>query len=254
MIDASFDPASNTGLGFPDINLFIEAHNCEFDNKLTDFYNYSRVVSLANFARLTQHLGLREQDHVGVISGSLLDPELRFLNPKETTVLSFEVNPTYDLDLPWAEQISKEFSLTICNQTLEHVFNPHFAFKNLLHHTRVGGYLYVSIPTINCIHGEPYFYSSGFHPRFLERLGRENGVETVSLGWWGSYKYQLNAVAGRWLPERLLRAQEKPTLRTRFAYLRRLKKIPQSPILFAEKEGRLNEQEFITDCWALYRK
>lgn len=73
----------------------------------------------------------------------------------------------YDLNLDWSGYDSHNFSMTMCNQVLEHVFNPHLAFKNLCQQTATNGYIYASIPTLNCIHGEPDFFSSGFHPRFF---------------------------------------------------------------------------------------
>ena len=73
------------------------------------------------------------------------------------------------------------FSMTMCNQVLEHIFNPQLAFKNLCQQTAPSGYIYVSIPTLNCIHGEPDFFSSGFYPRFLEYLAIENKLEILNM-------------------------------------------------------------------------
>ncbi len=226
-------------LGPDDVGAFIAAMDDKFDGHLSSVLNYSRVVSLAHFARSMERLGLARQDHVGIVSGSLREWELAFLTPQRVTVLGFESDPANDLDLSWCDRPPQNFSMTICNQVLEHVFNAHVAFRNLVHHTAPGGYLYVTIPTINCIHGEPHFYSSGFHPRFLERLAEEGRVELVELGFWGSYKYLINAVTGYWLCERQL--------------------LPGSTqgVLFPElvtRDGRIREDRFITDCWALFRK
>jgi SAM-dependent methyltransferase len=153
------------------------------------------------------------------------------------TVLNLEGDRPFDLDKPLFELPSYNFSMTLCNQVLEHVFNPHVAFKNLIHHTRPDGYIYITIPTINCIHGEPHFYSSGFHPRFLERLAVENGLEVVNIGYWGSFKYMVNAVTGIWLPaSQLLRgaSQGLPNMQ--------------------DIDGRIKQSEIITDCWGLFKK
>jgi len=224
---------------------FITRFDDEFDGLLSRRHAYSRVVSLAHFHSLITDLNLSSQDHVGVISGSSEELELHFLKPKKLSIISFELDKRYDLDLDWSKNSIKEnFSFTICNQVLEHVFNPQMAFKNLCHMTAPNGYLYVSIPTINCIHGEPYFYSSGFHPRFLERLSREYGLETISIGYWGSQKYMLNAVDGKWLFERLLRPgfHRKGDLKFPFQIF---------------KDGRLKDtgkNQVITDCWGLFKK
>jgi SAM-dependent methyltransferase len=234
---------TNTGcsLSVAEVSRFIRTHDGRFDGQLSQQLNYSRVVSLAHFEALLGQFDLSLQAHVGIISGSLAEPELPFLKPDRTTVLSFEVDPAYDLDRSWLAQPSQGFSFTLCNQTLEHVFNPHCAVKNLIHHTAPGGHIYVSIPTVNCIHGEPYFFSSGFHPRYLERLGNDAGLEVVNIGSWGSYKYLINAVSGTWLPE--------AGLRRGVVTGRALQHLG---LVF--QDGRINQPKYITDCWALFRR
>jgi SAM-dependent methyltransferase len=228
-------------LGVAEVSQFIADNDRQFDGKLTNYFNYSRVVSLAHFDVLMRAMGLSAQRHVGVVSGSLNEPELKFLQADQVSILNFEDDNAYDLDKSWLLTPGKDFSLTVCNQTLEHVFNPHVAFKNLVHHTAVGGYIYVSIPTVNCIHGEPYFYSSGFHPRFLERLAVECDVEPINIGSWGSYKYMINCVSGKWLPEKALR---------RGSLTRKSVRLPE--LIF--QDGRVNQPKYITDCWGLFRR
>ena len=227
-----------------EVSDFIIKYDILFEGKLSRFYNYSRVVSLANFNSTICHLGINNQNSVGVISGSESEPELKFLNYDTICFLNFESDASFDLDNNWDDKNSQNFSFTICNQVLEHVFNPHVAFRNILKQTRNGGYVYITIPTINRIHGEPYFYSSGFHPRFLTRLGVENNLEVIDLGWWGSYKYMINAVSGHWLPEKMLRRGIHQFNDVKFP-------------LQIFKDGckpDVGENEIITDCWALYKK
>jgi SAM-dependent methyltransferase len=227
-----------------DVSKFIKKYDAEYGGGLSNSFNYSRVVSLAHFKRNVDKFNLSEQDSVGVISGSDKELELNFLRFKNFKSLSFEKNREYDLDKDWTQQPSEEFSFTMCNQVLEHVFNPHQAFKNLVHHTKVDGYIYITIPTVNCIHGEPHFYSSGFHPRFLERIGLENNLEVLDIGWWGSFKYMINAVGKRWLSESELKPgiHHKRDLRLPF-------------LIFRDGTKRdVKESPVITDCWALFRK
>lgn len=224
---------------------FINKFDNEFDGLLSSKHSYSRVVSLAHFHALITDFDLSNQDHVGVVSGSTEELELHFLNPKKLSILSFELDKKYDLDQDWSKNsVEGNFTFTMCNQVLEHVFNPQMAFKNLCHITAPNGYLYISIPTINCIHGEPHFYSSGFHPRFLERLANEYGLEIISVGHWGSQKYMLNAVDGKWLFEKYLRPglHRKGDLKFPFQIF---------------KDGRLRDtskNQAITDCWGLFKK
>jgi SAM-dependent methyltransferase len=229
-------PLLNFELTPEQIDDFIKRFDGAFSGRLSRSHNYSRVVSLAHFAALVNILGLSKQPHTGVISGSLNEPELQFIQSDNVTVLNFDSDRSFDLDKPWFERPSQNFSMTLCNQVLEHVFNPHLAFKNLMHVTRPDGYIYVTIPTINCIHGEPHFYSSGYHPRFLQRLGLENGLEVVTIGYWGSFKYMVNAVAGIWLPADQLVCGASEGLPN-----------------MQDIDGRIKEDRIITDCWGLFK-
>lgn len=224
-------------LGLAEVSEFIARFDADFGGRLSGFHNYSRVVSLAHFAVLVNKLGLAKQAHTGVVSGSMEELELPFLGSDKITVLNLEEG--HDLEKPWLDASPQNFSMTLCNQVLEHVFNPHLAFRNLIHSTQPGGHVYVTIPTINCIHGEPHFYSSGFHPRFLERLALENGLEILSIGYWGSYKYMVNAVSGYWLAEKQLMIGAKEG--------------GLNPLL-GHVDGRLRDDQFITDCWGLFRR
>lgn len=233
----------NHNLSEMQVSEFIKSNDASFQGQLSSFYNYSRVVSLAHFDSLTDTLGIKNQSHVGIVAGSLNELELNFLIPDKVTVLNRGEKVNYDLSLDWSSWVSHNFSMTICNQVLEHVFDPHLAFKNLYHQTAPNGHIYISIPTLNCIHGEPDFFSSGFHPRFLENLAIANKLEILNIGYWGSYKYLINAVSGRWLPENHLKKG-----------LFSIKDL-KYPIQFIFEDGRIKSKEnLITDCWALLKK
>ncbi len=214
-----------------EINLFIKKFDTTFDNKLSNYFNYSRVVSLAHFSLLAQTLNLNGD--VGVVSGSSNEPELKFINVKSVSLLNFSENIKYDLDSKW--DFDEKYDIVVCNQVLERIFSPLQAFSNLLSITKPGGYIYITIPTINCIHGEPYFYSSGFHPRFLQRLATSNKTEILHLGSWGNKKYLQSCVLGRW-----------PTFR-------QLKKFsifnPLTINGLKDSKGK-----YITDTWILVKK
>lgn len=233
-----------------EVQRFIAQHDEAYGGRLEGFYNYARVVTLTWFAKTVTALKLVDQEHVGVVSGSNDEPELKLLNVQRLTLLNFDSDPSYDLDLSWRDQPGQNFSLTLCNQVLEHVFNPHQAFQNLIHHTRPGGAIFVTIPSINCVHGEPHYYSAGYHPRFLARLAQANGLNLVGLSFWGSIRYLVHAVTGTWLPSSALRPGYQSVADLRFPGL-------------AFSDGRKEDCEYakamgfgsvVTDCWALYQK
>jgi SAM-dependent methyltransferase len=229
------------GYSIDSISQFIHKYNDQFDGSLDRIIGYPRVVALHDFDHIIRKLNLSKQEHVGIFSGSLSEPELKLIEAKKITLLNFEENDEYDLDTTWLSQEPHNFSLALCNQVLEHIFSPQTALKNIIHHTRPGGYIFISIPTINCIHSEPHFYSSGFHPRYLERLARELNLIPIMINHWGSFKYMVNAVSGRWLSEK--------NLKIGVHGVRDLI-IPFS--IF--QDGRKISERYITDCWGLFQK
>jgi 2-polyprenyl-3-methyl-5-hydroxy-6-metoxy-1,4-benzoquinol methylase len=170
-----------------------------------------------------------------------LEPELKFIDCSNIDVLSFENDKIYDLDKPWNSYSLNKYDLTICNQVLEHVFNPHQAFENLFDITNNNGYIWISVPIINSVHGEPFFYSSGYHPRFLERLANNYKLKIIDLNCWGSLKYKLHCVRGTWLTYNQL------------GYgFNSFNDFYLPNLIF--QNGRINNTNHITDCWALLKK
>ncbi|MDL2283925.1 class I SAM-dependent methyltransferase [Oxalobacter sp. OttesenSCG-928-P03] len=227
-----------------DVIGFIKRRNRDYSKKLTNFYNYSRVVSLAYFERMVETYEFDSMS-VAIVSGDKHEPELRLMEPSCVDIFSFEDDQRYDLDKPWEEVLhnTRQYDLVMANQVLEHISNPRQGLMNLAGLARNGGYIYLTIPTINCIHGEPYFYSAGYHPRFLNRLAEETGLKVIEAGHWGSRKYLLNAVIGDWLTIRQLKRAS--LLRNRFRL--------RLPVDFWS-DGRFNEPGIITDCWVLLQK
>jgi hypothetical protein len=233
-----------------EVDQFVSRFNAMYGGRLQNFYNYSRVVSLAWLNKCLEGAEGREYEHAGVISGSSDEPELKLIRYKGIELLNFEADTRFDLDVDWSAQPSRNFSFTLCNQVLEHVFHPHQAFRNLVHHTRPRGLIFVSLPTINCVHGEPHFYSSGFHPRFLRRLAEESGLEVLGTGEWGTLKYMLHAVTGTWLTDESLRPGFHGPHDFRFPNLVYADgRNPDDPFTRS-----MQLPPFITDCWGLFRR
>lgn len=223
-----------------EIEQFVRDFDRVYEGKLSNVYNFSRVVQLAWLNKVLEVQG-RKFHKIGVISGSENEPELRLVSFDSCDFLSFEQDAKYDLDTQWDEEA--RFDLTLCNQVLEHLFNPQQAMANLVACTVKNGYIFVSVPTVNRIHGEPFFYSSGYHPRFLERLGKTAGVKLVAAGQWGSRKYLLHAVNGSWLPHNKLRRGIRSKSDLYFPFL-------------ALSDGRYEDRSgtVITDCWVLFQR
>lgn len=227
---------------------FVRDFDRLFKGKLRKFYAFTRVVCLANFSKLFSNQS--QLTDVAVVSGSSDEPELQLINFRSLSLLNYNAkNNTYNLDHDWQDAraetaiLPNSYDLVLCNQVLEHIFSPIQGIKNCSLVTKPGGYIFISVPTIDCVHGEPHFYSSGYHPRFLARIAELQGLELIHLGAWGNRKFLSSAVLGRWLTHDHLRAG--------FHSLHDLK-FPG----YMLKDGRLNDLtgKFICASWALFRK
>lgn len=232
-----------------DVLNFIKNHNENFNGKLTKYFNYSRVVALSDFCKQISKMNLNNFSKVAVVSGSTEDPELRLINYTDLDILDFEEKSNfYNLDDDWT--ISKfyknkksQYDLVLCNQVFEHIFSPIQGIKNIWYLIKKNGYAWISVPTINCIHGEPYFYSAGYHPRYLNRLCDDVGFEVLHIGAFGNRKYLAYAVQGYWSNYTELKIGFRSKFDLAHPY-------------FAIQDGKKNDTSgnIITDTWALLRK
>ena len=236
---------------------FIKDYDEEFNKKLTNKFNYSRVVSLSDFHRLIGKMNSNDFSKVVVVSGSLQEPELKFINHEFLDVFDYDevlnlnnldddwemINNSSNINSKYYKEKKSIYDFVLCNQVFEHIFSPSQGIKNIHYITKTNGYAWISVPTINCIHGEPYFYSAGYHPRYLHRLCEEAGFEVLHVGAWGNRKYLAYASQGHWLVHDELKIGFRSKLDFAHPY-------------FAIKDGRKNDirGRFITDTWALLRK
>ena len=226
---------------------FILRHDLHYGYKLTNYLNYSRVVCLADFERIVKYYEL-SSCAAAIVSGSRDEPELKLVDHELVDILDYDsTSQRYNLDLDWEKELDScclggGYDFVMCNQVLEHIAFPLQGMKNLFYITAPGGYIWVSIPTINCIHGEPYFYSAGYHPRMLQKLGDVVGLEVLHIGAWGSKKYLVAAVLGKWLTEKQLSPGFRSMRDLVFPWL-------------ALQDGRKSQiDKVISDSWALFRK
>lgn len=164
-----------------------------------------RVFSLFAFDRWAKQ-ARPSAGKIGVLSGSLAEPELDFLGQVgDVTLLNFEQDSgLFDLTLDWGDAkwsgLHEKFDLVFCEQVLEHLPDPQRAFQNLSLITAPGGFIHVSTPAINNTHGEPYFYFSGFHPRALAHFATKAGLGVVEADGWASNKASRMGATCDWAP------------------------------------------------------
>lgn len=148
-------------------------------------YDFPRNWCILDFIEWTKKYNLIIVDHLGYTCET--DPELEFVLAIEKKILPY---PPYDLhtistDFP---SLHNYFDFFIFNQTIEHLYNPFEAIKQLHGIIKPGGYVFTSVPTLNIPHMTPYHFN-GFTPMGLAMLFHTYGFEIVELGQWGNYEY-----------------------------------------------------------------
>ena len=121
-------------------------------------------------------------EHLGYTCDT--DAELEFINPSKKTLLTF---PPYDLH-SISNHFKNEFDFFLFNQTIEHLYNPFEAIKQIYEIMKPGGYVFTSAPTINIPHMMP-FHFNGFTPMGLAMLFKESNFEIIEIGQWGNLDY-----------------------------------------------------------------
>ena len=85
------------------VSSFIETHSDQFQGKLKTYYNYSRVVCLADFSNVLERHTLANVAKVAVVSGSSSDPELQLLKYENLDIIDYDASTnSYDLDCDWS--------------------------------------------------------------------------------------------------------------------------------------------------------
>ena len=110
------------------------------------------------------------------------DYELEFIEYNKKVLLEY---PLYDLhNLEYTE----EFDFFLFNQTIEHLYNPFIAVKNIYNSLKPGGYVFTSVPTLNIPHNTPIHFN-GYNPMGLAMLFKSTGFNIIEIGQWGNCDY-----------------------------------------------------------------
>ena len=140
-----------------------------------------RVISIIDFKEWIQNHNIAQGDKL--LYTCETDMELKYIEYNNKTHISYPPYDLHNLDIT-----EKNYDLIIFNQTIEHLYNPFLAMRNLYNHTKKGGFLYTTVPTINIPHMTPIHFG-GITPIGLCLLMISSGFEIVECGHWGSQKY-----------------------------------------------------------------
>lgn len=145
-------------------------------------YDYPRNCCILDFIEWTTKYSINTGGKLGYTSET--DPELEFLNYKEST---FTPYPAYDLHTI-SNSFKDEFDFFLFSQTLEHLYNPFAAVADIYKIVKPGGYVFTSVPTLNIPHMTPIHFG-GFTPMGLSVMFKSAGFEILETGQWGNIEY-----------------------------------------------------------------
>jgi SAM-dependent methyltransferase len=144
-------------------------------------YDFPRSWGILDFIEWNKKYNIKI-DHLGYTCDS--DPELEFITPTKKTLIPY---PPYDLHTI-STSFKNEFDFFLFNQTIEHLYNPYEAIKQIYETVKPGGYVFTSAPTINIPHLTPIHFN-GFTPMGLAMLFKSANFEIIEIGQWGNLDY-----------------------------------------------------------------
>lgn len=148
--------------------------------------DFPRVISLLEFERFSKETSLSFEKVLSFNGRS--DPEYDFITYSQLKNYNY-LDDTTKYDLHTFDLEEKDFDFFMCNQTLEHVYDPCLVLRNIHAHMRPGGLFYCNVPSINMAHDTPYHYYTGFTPTGLGCVVKQAGFEILDIGFWGNTEY-----------------------------------------------------------------
>lgn len=149
---------------------------------------------------------------VAVIGGGVDEPEIPILEKYFALDIDFiGIEPVtgenfHYLDLNTSNDSadnSLKYDLVLCNQVLEHLWNVPNAFLNISKLLLPGGLAWISCPFSNFFHGSPEFYSSGYSPDLIEKLGSYFNFKILDSGFSGSKRiYRTRHILNQWASDK----------------------------------------------------
>jgi SAM-dependent methyltransferase len=155
--------------------------------------DFPRVIAQLEFMRYMWDYSFED---ILILDGKG-DPEMDYIEwSGEVTHLEYGVTEGYDLhtlNLP-----KKDYDFAMCNQTLEHLYDPIRCLKNIYDHLRIGGMFYANVPVNNIPHSTPYHFYTGITPVGLGVMFKLAGFDILKIGQWGNREYLMKSYESLW--------------------------------------------------------
>lgn len=148
-----------------------------------DSRDYTRVRTILDFKEWIEKYNIISENLAYTYDD---DPEIKLLKYSNSKLIEYNTSD-FSGDLHELNDVEK-YDFFLFNQTLEHLYNPFIAVKNIYNSLVKGGYVFTSVPTINIPHSMPIHFN-GFTPIGLTMLFKSCGFEVLEVGQWGNYEY-----------------------------------------------------------------
>lgn len=202
----------------------IQSYKDGFIETLFSNKDYPRLPCILDFKEWVQKYNIVPQN---MLVTSESDFELNYIKPVVKTVCNYN-DTTGEGDLHKLNLTRKDYDFFLFSQTLEHLYNPLLAVKNIFEHVSPGGWVFTSVPTINIPHMTP-FHFTGIYPIGLAVLFESVGFNIIETGQWGNFNYL----------EAIFKNQT----------------WPDCNYLMAKEGGKISNEELnVAQCWCLAQK
>jgi SAM-dependent methyltransferase len=148
--------------------------------------DFPRVISLLEFEKFSSENDLSFNNVLSF--NGINDPEYQFI--KYNNIKNYNYLDNSDkYDLHTLDLETSDFDFFMCNQTLEHVYDPCLVLRNIHKHLKKGGLFYCNVPSFNMAHDTPHHHYIGFTPVGLGCVVQQAGFEIIDIGFWGNTDY-----------------------------------------------------------------
>lgn len=155
------------------------------DGKIESLFvdrDYPRIPCILDFKEWVKKYNIKPKELLVTCTN---DFELNYITYESLTNIPYD-GTSYDLHALNLEK--RDFDFMLFSQTLEHLYNPLLAVKNIYEHMAPGGFVFTSVPTINIPHMTPTHFS-GIYPMGLATLFMSVGFKLLEIGQWGNHNY-----------------------------------------------------------------